>query len=70
MKSIVYDRETRDHAMYWNNQYIGSRRTRKEAEETLDRFVYEMLKRSPKMDYDDLPGDAPGEDDPETGPRE
>lgn len=69
MKRIEYDRETNDYSMYWNDQYIGSRRTRREAEAALDLFVYDYLRKGGEiMDHDDLPDDAPGGDDPETGP--
>lgn len=42
-KEIVYDRETRDYAMYLDGELIGFARTYHEAETTLDQIVYELL---------------------------
>lgn len=42
-KNIRYDRETRDYAMYLDNELIGFARTHHEAEVTLDQTVFEML---------------------------
>lgn len=42
-KSIIYDRETRDFAMYLNGELVGFARTYQEAETTLDNLVYELI---------------------------
>jgi hypothetical protein len=42
-KEIVYDRETRDYAMYLDNELVGFARTYHEAEVMLDRLVYELI---------------------------
>lgn len=42
-KSIVYDRESRDYAMYLDGELIGFARTYQEAEITLDQLVFELL---------------------------
>lgn len=42
-KQIVYDRETKDFAMYLDSELIGYARTYLEAEVTLDQLVYELL---------------------------
>ncbi len=42
-KEIVYDRETRDYAMYLDNELIGFARTYHEAEISLDQLVFELL---------------------------
>lgn len=42
-KEIVYDRETRDYAMYLDGELVGFARTYHEAEVTLDQLVYELL---------------------------
>lgn len=44
-KEIVYDRETRDFAMYLNGDLVGFARSYHEAETTLDQLVYEVLSR-------------------------
>lgn len=44
-KRIEYDRETKDFSMYLDEEYVGSRRTRAEAEAELDRLAYDLLKR-------------------------
>lgn len=42
-KEIVYDRATRDYAMYLDDELIGFARNYHEAEITLDRIVFELL---------------------------
>lgn len=42
-KEIVFDRETRDYAMYLDGELLGFERTYHSAEVTLDRTVYELL---------------------------
>lgn len=44
-KEIIYDRETRDFAMYLNGDLVGFARSYHEAETTLDQLVYEVLSR-------------------------
>ncbi len=42
-KEIVYDRESRDHAMYLDGELVGIRRTYHEAEVTLDSIVFDLM---------------------------
>ncbi|MEM8532317.1 MAG: hypothetical protein AAGF95_15845 [Chloroflexota bacterium] len=42
-KHIVYDRETKDYAMYLDGELIGFARTFAEAEVTLDQLVFELM---------------------------
>lgn len=42
-KQIVYDRMTKDFAMYLDGELVGYARTFLEAEVTLDQLVYELL---------------------------
>ncbi len=42
-KTIMYDRESRDYAMYLDGELIGFARTYQEAEVTLDQLVFELL---------------------------
>lgn len=42
-KSIRYDRESRDYAMYLDGELVGYARTYHEAEVTLDQLVFELL---------------------------
>jgi hypothetical protein len=42
-KEIVYDRETRDYAMYLDSELVGFARSYHEAEVTLDQLVFELL---------------------------
>lgn len=42
-KEIVYDRESRDYALYLNKELVGFARTYQEGETTLDQLVYELL---------------------------
>jgi hypothetical protein len=42
-KEIVYDRDARDYAMYIDGELVGFARTYREAEETLDQFVFELM---------------------------
>ncbi len=42
-KTIVYDPQTRDFAMYLDEELVGFARTYQEAEVTLDQLVFELL---------------------------
>lgn len=42
-KTIIYSPETRDYAMYLDDELVGFARTYHEAEVTLDQLVYELL---------------------------
>ncbi len=42
-KTILYDRETRDYAMYLDEELVGFARTYAEAEVTLDHLILELL---------------------------
>ncbi len=42
-KEIVYDRETRDYAMYLDDELVGFARSYHEAETILDQLVFELL---------------------------
>jgi hypothetical protein len=42
-KTIVYDRETHDYAMYLDDELVGFARTYHEAEITLDQLIFELL---------------------------
>lgn len=42
-KEIVWDRESRDYAMYLDGELVGFARTYHEAEVTLDQLVYELM---------------------------
>lgn len=42
-KEIVYDRETRDYAMYLDGEIVGFAKTYVEAEAALDQIVFELL---------------------------
>ena len=42
-KTILFDRETRDYAMYLDAELVGFARTFQEAEITLDQLVFEIL---------------------------
>jgi hypothetical protein len=42
-KEIVYDRDTRDYAMYLDGELVGFARTYHEAEVTLDQLVLERI---------------------------
>lgn len=42
-KQTIYDPETRDFAMYLDGELVGFARTNREAEDTLDALVYEIL---------------------------
>lgn len=42
-KEIVYDRATRDYAMYLDGELVGFARTYHDAEITLDELVYVLL---------------------------
>lgn len=45
-KAIVYDRETRDFALYLNGELVGFARTYQEGEATLDALITERLERA------------------------
>ena len=42
-KEIVYNRETRDYAMYLDGELVGFARTYHEAEVTLDQLIFELI---------------------------
>ncbi len=42
-REIVFDRETRDFAMYLDGELVGFARTHTEAEVTLDQLVFELI---------------------------
>lgn len=42
-KEIVYDRATRDYAMYLDGELVGFVRTYHEAEIILDQLVFELM---------------------------
>lgn len=42
-KEIIYDRETRDYAMYLDGELVGFARTYHEAEIALDNLVFELM---------------------------
>lgn len=42
-KEIVFDRETKDFAMYIDGELVGFARSYSEAEVTLDELVFELL---------------------------
>lgn len=42
-KNIVYDYETRDYAMYLDDELVGFASTYHEAEVTLDQLVFELM---------------------------
>jgi hypothetical protein len=42
-RTIIYDRETRDFAMYLNDELVGYARTYHEAEIILDRLVFDLM---------------------------
>lgn len=42
-REIIYDRETRDYAMYLDGELVGFARTYREAEITLDQLVFELM---------------------------
>lgn len=44
-KMIVYDRKTRDFAMYLDGELVGYAPTYLQAESTLNQLVYELLAR-------------------------
>ncbi len=46
-KEIIYDRETRDYAMYLDGELTGFARTYHDAEITLDQRVWELLRHLP-----------------------
>ena len=54
-KEIVYDRETRDYAMYLDGELVGFARTYHEAEVTLDQLVFELVSGSHFRDAADEP---------------
>lgn len=42
IREIVYDRDTRDYAMFLDGELVGYARTYHEAEITLDQLVFEL----------------------------
>ncbi len=44
-KAIVYDPETRDFALYLNQELVGFARTYQDADKILDELIYELLRR-------------------------
>ena len=42
-KEIIWDAETRDYAMYLDDELVGFARTYHEAEVTLDQLVFELI---------------------------
>ena len=42
-KEIVFDRDSRDYAMYLDGELVGFARTYHEAEMTLDQLMFELL---------------------------
>lgn len=56
-REIIYDRETRDYAMYLDGELVGFARTYQEAEVTLDQLVFELMSGS----YFRKPADEPTE---------
>ncbi len=57
-KEIVFDRETRDFAMYLDGELVGYARTYHEAEITLDELVYELLSSGATATASALDGDS------------
>ncbi|MEM8533206.1 MAG: hypothetical protein AAGF95_20365 [Chloroflexota bacterium] len=45
-REIIYDRTTRDYAMYLGGELVGFARTYHEAEVTLDQLVFELVSGS------------------------
>jgi hypothetical protein len=41
-KEIIYDRETRDYAMYLDGELVGFARTYSDADATLDQLIAEL----------------------------
>jgi len=42
-KEIIFDRDTRDYAMFLDGELVGFARTYHEAEVTLDQLVFELI---------------------------
>lgn len=42
-REIIYDRNTRDYAMYLDGELVGFARTYHEAEITLDQLMFELV---------------------------
>jgi hypothetical protein len=42
-QEIIYDKETRDYAMYLDGELVGFARTYQEAVITLDQLVFELI---------------------------
>lgn len=57
-KEIVYDRETRDYAMYLDGELVGFARSYHEAEVTLDQLVFELLGNAYFTDVIEEPTEA------------
>jgi hypothetical protein len=56
---IVYDRETREYAMYIDKELVGYARTYHEAELTLAQLVFELIHSGPFHGDPPEPGDNP-----------
>ena len=61
-KEIVYDRESRDYAMYLDGELVGFARTYHEGEVTLDQLVFDLLSGGA------VPDDQPADDFSDVGP--
>jgi hypothetical protein len=46
IKRVQFNRETHDHDMFLNGEYVGSRATPQEAREELDRLAFLLLSHS------------------------
>lgn len=68
-KEIVFDRETRDYAMYLDGELTGFAHTYHKAEVTLDQLVYELITSDLTYTATELDGGAipPWSDDPQPG---
>lgn len=65
-KTIVYDRKSKDFAMYLNGELVGYQPTYLQAEATLNQLVYELLasKVVPSCIEAATPSDTPSPADP------
>jgi len=57
-KEIVFDRESRDYAMYLDGELVGYARTYHEAEITLDELVFELMSHGATATASALDGDS------------
>jgi hypothetical protein len=71
-KEIVYDRETRDYAMYLDGELVGFARTYHEAEVTLDQLTFDLSSQAASAlaaaNPSPAPSEPPGNDCPDHGP--